>query len=400
MNPRLAALHPYPFEKLRQLLSTGDVSVSDFSPIDLSLGEPKHPPPPCVVEAMIQALPAGLACYPSTKGDAKLRQVIAQWLSTRYQVPTLDPENQILPVLGSREALFAFTQTIINPTGNEVVVCPNPFYQIYEGAALLAGACPYFVNVQPDHGFGFDWSKVPDEIWRQTRLVFVCSPGNPTGHVLSVEDWQLLFQLSDQYDFILASDECYSEIYPHTSSPPIGALQAAYALGRHDYKNLMVFSSLSKRSSVPGLRSGFCAGDAKLIADFLRYRTYHGSAMNPVIAAASIAAWSDENHVIENRRAYSEKFAAVVPILQRVLPVTQPPAAFYLWVPTTPWSDTDFAKALYERQGVKVLPGSFLARQAHGINPGYNYVRMALVAPLAQCVDAAERIVNFVLMNF
>jgi N-succinyldiaminopimelate aminotransferase len=395
MNPRLDALHPYPFEKLRRLMAEAGSPPSGLAPINLSIGEPKHDTPARVAQAMAQALPGGLASYPTTKGEARLREVIAQWLTKRYGIPALDSDAQVLPVLGSREALFAFAQTVIDPTGDDVVICPNPFYQIYEGAALLAGAQPYFVNADPARNFGPDWSQVPDQVWRKTRMVYVCSPGNPAGNVMSLDDWREILALSDRYGFIVASDECYSEIYLNESHPPLGGLQAAQALGRTDYRNLVAFSSLSKRSNVPGMRSGFIAGDAALVARFLLYRTYHGSAMSPVVSAASIAAWTDETHVRENRRLYREKFDAVVPILQRALDITRPAASFYLWA-ATPGSDTDFARDLYARTAVTVLPGSYLARDAHGVNPGRNRVRMALVAPLTQCVDAAERVADFV----
>lgn len=395
MNPRLDALHPYPFEKLRRLMADAGSPPSGLAPINLSIGEPKHDTPARVAQAMAQALPGGLASYPTTKGEPRLREVIAQWLAKRYGIPAPDHDTQVLPVLGSREALFAFAQTVIDPTGDDIVVCPNPFYQIYEGAALLAGARPYFVNADPARNFSPDWSQVPPDVWRKTRMVYVCSPGNPAGNVMSMEDWREILELSDRHGFIIASDECYSEIYLNESQPPLGGLQAAHALGRTDFRNLIAFSSLSKRSNVPGMRSGFIAGDAALVARFLLYRTYHGSAMSPVVAAASIAAWTDETHVRENRRLYREKFDAVVPVLQRAMDVTRPAASFYLWV-ATPRPDTDFARDLYARTGVTVLPGSYLARDAHGRNPGVNRIRMALVAPLTQCVDAAERIADFV----
>ncbi|CAM3443170.1 succinyldiaminopimelate transaminase [Bordetella sputigena] len=395
MNPRLDALHPYPFEKLRRLMADAGSPPSGLAPINLSIGEPKHDTPARVAQAMAQALPGGLASYPTTKGEPRLREVIAQWLAKRYGIPAPDHDTQVLPVLGSREALFAFAQTVIDPTGDDIVICPNPFYQIYEGAALLAGAQPYYVNADPARNFSPDWSQVPANVWRKTRMVYVCSPGNPAGNVMSMEDWREILELSDRYGFIVASDECYSEIYLNETQPPLGGLQAAHALGRTDFRNLIAFSSLSKRSNVPGMRSGFIAGDAALVARFLLYRTYHGSAMSPVVAAASIAAWTDETHVRENRRLYREKFDAVVPILQRAMDVTRPAASFYLWV-ATPNPDTDFACDLYARTGVTVLPGSYLARDAHGRNPGVNRVRMALVAPLTQCVDAAERIADFV----
>jgi len=394
MNPRLDTLHPYPFEKLRALLAEAGPQPEGLRPINLSIGEPKHAAPACVEQAIREAMP-GLSVYPSTKGDPALRRAIAAWLARRYSIPAPDAETQVLPALGSREALFAFAQTVIDPSADSVVVCPNPFYQIYEGAALLAGARPYYVNANPLRDFGCDWHQVPEDIWRKTRLVFVCSPGNPAGNVMSLDDWKMLFALSDRHGFVIASDECYSEIYLDEDNPPLGGLQAARRLGRDDYRNVVAFSSLSKRSNVPGLRSGFVAGDAALLARFLLYRTYHGSAMSPLVAAASVAAWNDEAHVKENRRMYREKFDAVLPILQRVLDVPRPQASFYLWA-ATPGSDTAFARGLYGRAGITVLPGSFLARPAHGMNPGEGRIRIALVAPLAECVQAAERIAHFV----
>lgn len=394
MNPRLDKLHPYPFEKLRVLLANAGASDQGMPPINLSIGEPKHAAPPRVQQALCESM-AGLSVYPSTKGDPTLRSVIAQWLAQRYSLPAPDPETQVLPVLGSREALFAFTQTIVEPGSEAVVVCPNPFYQIYEGAALLAGATPFFVNSDPVRNFACDWSQVPENVWRKTQLLFVCSPGNPAGNVMSLQEWQNLFELSDRYGFVIASDECYSEIYHDEADPPLGGLQAARRLGRDDYRNLVVFSSLSKRSNLPGLRSGFAAGDAKLMAKFLLYRTYHGSAMSPIVTAASIAAWTDEAHVKDNRALYRAKFDAVVPILENVLDVRKPQASFYLWA-GTPGSDITFTQELYARTRVTVLPGSFLAREAHGSNPGNRRIRIALVAPLEECVEAAQRIAQFV----
>jgi len=393
MNSRLDALHPYPFTKLRALLESAGPAPAGLAPIDLSIGEPKHAAPACVAQALRDNL-AGLSVYPATKGDAALRSAIAQWLARRYSIPAPDADTQVLPVLGSREALFAFAQTVIDAAAQPLVVCPNPFYQIYEGAALLAGAQPYYVNADPARNFGSDWRSVPDDAWRRTALVFVCSPGNPAGNVMPLDDWRTLFELSDRHGFAIASDECYSEIYFDEGDPPLGALQAARRLGRDDYKNLVVFSSLSKRSNVPGLRSGFVAGDAALLARFLLYRTYHGSAMSPIVSAASVAAWSDEAHVRDNRALYRDKFAAVVPLLQPALDVQLPQASFYLWA-AVPGPDTTFARDLYARTGVTVLPGSFLAREAHGVNPGQGRIRIALVAPLAQCVEAASRIAHF-----
>lgn len=392
MNPRLDALHPYPFEKLRALLAEAGTPPEGLTPINLSIGEPKHAAPARVGEALCANL-QDLSVYPATKGEPALRQAIAQWLAQRYSIPAPDADREVLPVLGSREALFAFAQAVVDPDAGALVICPNPFYQIYEGATLLAGATPYYVNADPARNFACDWAAVPEAVWQRAQLVFVCSPGNPAGNVMSLEDWRALFELSDRHGFVIASDECYSEIY--FDQPPLGSLQAARRLGRNDYRNVVAFSSLSKRSNVPGMRSGFVAGDARLIGRFLLYRTYHGSAMSPVIAAASVAAWTDEAHVAENRREYRAKFEAVVPILQRVMDVRMPDAAFYLWAPT-PGSDTAFARDLYGRTGVTVLPGSFLAREAHGVNPGAGRVRIALVAPLAQCVEAAERIAHFI----
>jgi len=394
MNPRLDSLHPYPFAKLRTLLSHASPPPADLTPINLSIGEPKHAAPDLVRRALVDALDS-LSVYPPTKGDARLRETIAEWLARRYSIPAPDPETQVLPALGSREALFALAQTVIDPNANSLVLCPNPFYQIYEGATLLAGATPWFVNADPTRHFGMDWARVDEAVWRRTALVFVCSPGNPAGNVMDQEAWQELFALSDRYGFVIASDECYSEIYPDETDKPLGSLQAARRLGRDDYRNLVCFSSLSKRSNVPGLRSGFVAGDARLLERFLLYRTYHGSAMSPVVAAASIAAWRDEAHVAENRRLYRAKFDAVLPILAPALGATRPQASFYLWLPT-PGADTAFARDLYSRTGVTVLPGSFLARDAHGVNPGAGRARVALVAPLEQCVQAAHRIADFV----
>ncbi len=394
MNPRLAALHPYPFERLRKLMAPTVAQASTLTPINLSIGEPKHAAPACVEEAIKNSL-SGLSAYPPTKGDPKLREAIAAWIGRRYGITPPNPDTQVLPALGSREALFAFAQTVIDPTTDPLVLCPNPFYQIYEGAALLAGATPYFVNADPAREFDCDWDSVEPAVWQRTQLIFVCSPGNPAGNVMTLDTWKKLFALSDRYGFVIASDECYSEIYLDESAPPIGALEAAVALGRPDFKNVISFSSLSKRSNVPGMRSGFVAGDALLIEKFLLYRTYHGSALSPVISQASIAAWGDEEHVRDNRRQYRQKFDAVVPILQSVMDVTRPQASFYLWA-KTPGSDTDFARDLFAEKAVTVLPGSFLARPAHGINPGEGRIRIALVAPLAPCVEAAERIADFV----
>jgi N-succinyldiaminopimelate aminotransferase len=400
VNPHLDQLHPYPFEKLRQLFA-GVTPNSEFSPISLGIGEPKHPTPPFIQRALSHSL-QGLASYPSTLGGEPLRVAIAHWLERRYGVPPLDATTQVLPVNGSREALFAFAQCVINSTGTDtpLVICPNPFYQIYEGAAYLAGAEPYFVNSDPARNFACDYASVPADVWERTQLLYLCSPGNPTGATLSLEDWKLLFELAERHDFVIAADECYSEIY-HTSEAPLGALEAAHALGRsggeQPYRNLVVFSSLSKRSNVPGMRSGFVAGDALVLKKFLLYRTYSGGAMAPPIQAASVAAWGDEEHVQENRNLYREKFHLVTPLLRQVLDVELPDAGFYLWadVRRTGLSDTEFARRLYADYNVTVLPGSYLARDAHGVNPGRDRVRMALVAEVDEGLEAAQRIVQF-----
>jgi N-succinyldiaminopimelate aminotransferase len=394
MNSRLDTLQPYPFEKLRLLLAQAGTPPAGLRAINLSIGEPKHAAPQCVKDAIVGALD-GLSSYPPTKGDPKLRQAISQWLGKRYGIPCPDPETQVLPALGSREALFAFAQVVLDSTKNGIVVCPNPFYQIYEGAALLGGATPYYVNSDPALNFGCDWSTVPADIWARTQLLFVCSPGNPAGNVMTLAEWQTLFELSDRYGFVIASDECYSEIYLDEANPPMGGMQAAVQLGRTDFRNLVSFSSLSKRSNVPGMRSGFVAGDAKLMAKFLLYRTYHGSALSPVVSAASIAAWQDEAHVIDNRQQYRAKFDAVLPILAPVLDVTRPDASFYLWAGTK-GPDADFVRDLLTHTNVTTLPGSYVGRTVNGVNPGQNRIRIALVAPLADCVEAAHRIADFV----
>lgn len=393
MNPNLARLHSYPFEKLRVLLD-GVAAPAHLSSIRLSIGEPRHPTPALVKQALVDGLD-GLATYPTTQGTDALRGAIAAWLERRYGLARVDPATQVLPVTGSREALFAFAQCVVSGTRSGArVLCPNPFYQIYEGAALLAGAEPVFVNNLPDDNFASHFDAVPDGVWGATQLVFVCSPGNPTGRVLELAAWEQLFALSDRYGFAIASDECYSEIYTDEDAPPMGALQAAAQLGRVDFRNLVVFSSLSKRSNVPGLRSGFVAGDARLLKAFHAYRTYHGCAMSPTVQAASVVAWGDEAHVIENRRMYRDKFARITPLLARHLDVTLPDAGFYLWA-RTPISDTEFARRLYAEYNVAVLPGSFLAREAGGVNPGAGFVRIALVAETAECLEGAERIAAF-----
>lgn len=391
MNPRLDLLQPYPFQKLRELFA-GVTPNPALAHINLSIGEPKHATPAFIGNALTQNL-AGLASYPVTQGNPTLRQAIALWLQKRYDLPDLDVEKQILPVNGSREALFAFAQAIIDDSQPDpVVLSPNPFYQIYEGAALLAGATPYYLNTLPENRFRLDLATVPDHIWQRTQLMYVCSPGNPTGAVFGLEEWRELFEYSKRYNFVIASDECYSEIYFDAGQAPLGALQAAQQLGIPDYDRLVVFSSLSKRSNVPGMRSGFVAGNAAILQKFLLYRTYHGCAMNPAVQAASEAAWNDETHVQENRRLYKQKFETVTPILAQALPAELPDAAFYLWV-RTPVDDSVFAQTLYRDYNVTVLPGSYLAREAHGINPGAGFIRIALVAELNECIEAAQRIV-------
>jgi len=394
MNPLLARLHPYPFERLKEL-SAGIVPASDYTPIGLGIGEPRHATPALIEEALVKALP-GLSSYPATAGEPALRQAFAGWLQRRYGV-NVDPLTQTLPVNGSREALFALAQTLIDPTrAGATVVCPNPFYQIYEGAALLAGAQTAFANSDPARNFAADWSQIDDATWARTQLLYVCSPGNPTGAVMPLSEWRALFELSDHHGFVIASDECYSEIY-FQDEAPLGSLQAAQALGREDLRNLVAFTSLSKRSNVPGLRSGFVAGDARLLKAFLLYRTYHGSAMSPLVQRASIAAWGDEAHVQANRELYRAKFAQVTPLLDDVLDLRLPDAGFYLWAAVPDGDDVGFALQLLAQYNVAVLPGSLLAREAHGHNPGAGRIRMALVAPTDDCVEAARRIRNFTL---
>lgn len=400
MNPLLAKLQPYPFERLRQLFA-GVTPDAAHRPISLGIGEPKHPTPPFIKDALVQGLGA-LAGYPATAGEPPLRAAFTGWLKTRYGLD-LDPATQVLPVNGSREALFALAQTVVDASVSPapVVVSPNPFYQIYEGAALLAGADTWYAPSDPARNFAVDWDSVPEDVWARTQLVYVCSPGNPTGAVMPLDEWKKLFALSDRHGFVIASDECYSEIY-FRDEPPLGGLEAAAKLGRGDFRRLIALTSLSKRSNVPGLRSGFVAGDASIIKNFLLYRTYHGSAMSGAVAAASIAAWGDETHVIDNRAQYRAKFAAVTPLLEAVLDVRLPDASFYLWAGVPPgWrgDDAAFARALYAQYNVTVLPGSYLAREWQGQNPGRGRIRMALVADTAECTEAAQRIVRFCQSN-
>ncbi|MCK9636590.1 MAG: succinyldiaminopimelate transaminase [Methylobacter tundripaludum] len=395
MTPNLKHLHPYPFEKLAQL-KQGVVPPKDKSHIALSMGEPTHATPHLIQEALLTHL-HGLANYPTTKGIPELRQAIAGWISRRFQIPAdaVNAETQVLPVNGTREALFSFAQCLIDSTKvAPVVVMPNPFYQIYEGAALLAGAEPYYLNTLEDSGYLPDFDAVPDEIWQRCQLIYICSPGNPTGSVIDQASHEKLLKLAEKHDFVIASDECYTEIYDDESNPPPGLLQTAYNMGNTAFKRCVIFHSLSKRSNAPGLRSGFVAGDAELLKHYFQYRTYHGCAMPLPTQHASIQAWQDERHVVENRRLYREKFAAFIDILGDVCTVTQPPASFYVWL-KTPIADTEFAKQLFARQNITVLPGSYLSRDCDGVNPGLNHVRIALVAPLDECIEAAQRIKNF-----
>ena len=393
MNPLLARLHPYPFERLRAL--TREITPNPaYKPIGLGIGEPKHATPELIKRALSDNL-QGLASYPATAGEPALREACAAWVQRRYGV-TLDAASQVLPVNGSREALFALAQTVIDPTQpGATVVCPNPFYQIYEGAALLAGAQTAFVNSDPARNFASDWASVPEAVWARTQLLYVCSPGNPTGAVMPLAEWKMLFDLSDCHGFVIASDECYSEIY-FRDEPPLGSLEAALQLGRKDFRNLIALTSLSKRSNVPGMRSGFVAGDAAILKQFLLYRTYHGSAMSPVVQSASIAAWNDEAHVVDNRNLYRAKFAQVTPLLASVMDVALPDAGFYLWARVAGGDDVAFALDLLAQYNVAVLPGSLLARESGGINPGAGRVRLALVAGVDECVEAAQRIVSFI----
>lgn len=396
MNPLLSRLQPYPFERLRQLFASVQPPAG-IRPISLGIGEPRHATPAFIEKALSADL-KGLSVYPATGGTPALREACAAWANQRYGI-ALDAATQVLPVNGSREALFSFTQVVVDSSqAGARVICPNPFYQIYEGATLLAGATPYYAASDASRNFAVNWDAVPEDVWQNTQMIFVCSPGNPTGAVMPLSEWEKLFALSDRYGFVIVSDECYSEIY-FGDQPPLGGLEAALKLGRTDFKNLVMFTSLSKRSNVPGLRSGFVAGDAKLLKAFLLYRTYHGGAMSPVVQTASVAAWSDEAHVVENRRLYKEKFEQVTPVLSEVMDVKLPDASFYLWAGIPDGMDMDdaeFAKQLYACTGVTVLPGSYLAREAQGFNPGAKRIRMALVAETAECLEAAQRIAQFI----
>ena len=393
VNPRLDRLQPYPFEKLRSLLA--GVAPPAVSAIRLAIGEPQHPTPDVIRHALAGHLD-GLSTYPMTAGLEELRETVARWFRRRYQLPRLDAATEVLPVNGTREALFAFAQTVVDASRpGPIVACPNPFYQIYEGAALLAGAEPRFLNQTSCNGFDLDLDSLSEAEWARTQLLYVCSPGNPSGRVLTLDAWAAIFERADRFGFVVASDECYSEIFPDENAPPLGGLEAAHRLGRDRFQRLVVFTSLSKRSNAPGLRSGCVAGDADLLRSFLLYRTYHGCAMSPAVQYASIAAWRNESHVRDNRARYGEKFAALLPMLTPVLDVQQPDGGFYLWTRVPGGDDEAFARGLFAAEHVVVLPGGYLARDAHGVNPGNGYVRIALVPEIDDCVEAAARIVRY-----
>jgi len=389
MNPNLSKLQPYPFEKLTKLKAAANIST-DLPHIALSIGEPKHESPEFVKQAMIDNLDK-LANYPTTKGLPELRTAIANWCQTRFHLSGLNADTQVLPVNGTREAIFSFAQAMVAPGKDALITSPNPFYQIYEGAAYLAGAQPHYLPCLEENGFKPDFKAVSAKVWQDTQILFICSPGNPTGAVINMDELKHLIALADEYDFILASDECYSEIYVDSVRPPVGLLEACQELGRDDYRRCVVFHSLSKRSNLPGLRSGFVAGDAQLLGQFFQYRTYHGCAMSIPNQLASIVAWGDEEHVQGNRRLYSQKFKAVLEILSPVMDVSQSDASFYLWA-KTPINEEEFAQRLFAEQQVTVLPGSYLSRTIDGINPGDNRIRLALVAEVDECIEAARRI--------
>ena len=395
MNPDLLKLQTYPFEKLARL-NAGIEANPKLNAITLGMGEPKHASPEFVIDELKSNL-STLGTYPSTKGIASLRESIANWLTNRFNLRTglCDPNKHVLPVNGTREALFAIAQTIVDRDTKPLVLMPNPFYQIYEGAAILAGAEPYFLNLEKENNFLPDFSAVTDEVWQRCQLLYICTPGNPSGSVMPAEQLEELINLANKHDFIIVSDECYSEIYQDETKPPVGLLEVAANMGNDHFEHCFVFHSLSKRSNLPGLRSGFVAGNAEIIAKFLTYRTYHGSAMPPAHQLASVVAWSDETHVQKNRQLYRQKFQSVVEILDGVLPVSQPEASFYLW-PELPIDDESFARGLYQQQNVLVLPGRYLSRAVHGINPGENRIRMALVAELEECNEAARRIKSYI----
>jgi len=393
MNPRLDLLQPYPFERLRSLLGATKPPAS-LRPISLGLGEPQHPTPALVKEALAANL-AGLSRYPVTLGMPELRAAVSEWLARRHNIPAPDPAKQVIPVNGSREAIFSIAQAVLDPGEKDALVAlPNPFYQVYEGSTLLAGAKPCFINAVAANGLAPDWDAVPQSTWPRIRMMYVCTPSNPHGRVMTLEDWKRVFDLSEKYGFIVVSDECYSEIYFDEARPPLGALAAARRLGRDTYPRLVVLGSLSKRSSAPGLRSGYAVGDAAVLERYMAYRTYHGAAMSNAVQMASIAAWKDEAHVIENRRLYREKFAAFFERVNPVLPLAMPDAAFYFWANVGP-DDVAFTRDLFAETHITVLPGSYIAREASGVNPGRGYVRMALVSTVEDAVEAADRVREF-----
>ena len=396
MNPHLNQLHPYPFEKLAEL-KHGIVPPADKSPIVLSIGEPTHATPLFIKESLISSL-QGLSNYPTTKGIPELRQAIADWIAKRFHV-SVDANSQVLPVSGTREALFSFAQCLIDASSKPVVIMPNPFYQIYEGAALLAGAEPYFLNTTQDTDYLPDFDSVPESVWQRCQLIYICSPANPSGSVMSQAEQEKLLHLAEKYDFVIASDECYSELYDDENHPPVGLLETAWQMGNTAFKRCVVFHSLSKRSNAPGLRSGFVAGDADILQPYFQYRTYQGCAMPLPTQKASISAWQDEDHVIENRRLYREKFTAFIDSLADVCEIKRPPASFYVWLKipdNIALNDTEFTQQLFAQENVTVLAGSFLSREFQGCNPAARHVRIALVAPLAECIEAAQRIKLFI----
>lgn len=395
MNPGLTFCHPYPFEKLA-LLKHGITAPENKPHIGLSIGEPAHATPGFIQNALFEHI-KGLGTYPTTKGILGLRQAIADWLSFRFKIPreAIDPETQVLPVSGTREALFSIAQCVVDPSSKPIVIMPNPFYQIYEGAALLAGAEPYFLNTLEASGYLPDFNSVPEDVWQRCCMIYICSPGNPSGAIMPQSGMEKLIRLAEKYEFIIASDECYSELYDDEANPPAGLLQTAYTMGNTGFKRCAVFHSLSKRSNAPGLRSGFVAGDAEIMRTYFQYRTYQGCAMPLPTQQASILAWQDEAHVVENRQLYRAKFAAFIDILSDVCDIHKPAASFYVWLKTA-ISDEKFAQQLFAQENVTVLPGSYLSREFAGINPGQNHVRIALVAPLAECIEAAHRIKNFI----
>lgn len=396
MNPYIQSLHPYPFEKLADLLA--DIKPNpEKELIKLTIGEPQHAAPQFVKDCLANNLD-GISKYPLTKGDPALSEAIAQWCKKRFSLTSLDPKSQVLPVTGTREALFAITQTLIDSKGNDVIISPNPFYQIYEGAGILAGAELHFLDCDAKNNYQINYQAVPNSVWERCKIVFVCSPNNPTGRLTSLEDYKFLIEKAKAFNFTLIADECYSEIYFDESQKPLGLLEACEKLGNDGYQNCLVFHSLSKRSNLPGLRSGFVAGDSDILKAFLLYRTYQGCAMPPHHQAASILAWQDEEHVLENRNLYRKKFKAAIDILAPVMTITHPEAAFYLW-PKTEMNDETFCRELYQQESVLVLPGQYLARSVNGENPGANHIRMALVADEKNCIEAVNRIKNFILNN-